>query len=181
MQANGKNVPVRQVKAIDLPVRLFHWLTVLTFVLAYVLADSYRDAHQWLGYALAVLLGLRVVWGLIGSHYARFTTIIPSLLHLLRYLAQLLRRKEAYSTAYNPLGASMVVFMLLNLATIALSGHLLTTDRYWGDDAMSALHSLATQTMLALIALHLLGVLYTSMRQRQNLAKAMIDGYKRAS
>ena len=181
MHASGKNAPARRIKAIDLPVRLFHWLTVLAFVLAYVLADHYRAAHQWLGYALGILLGLRMVWGMIGSYYVRFTTIVSSMLHLPRYLAQLWRREETYSPVYNPLGASMVVLMLLNLAAIVLSGHLLTTDHYWGDDAMSALHELTTQIMLALIALHLLGVLYASLRQRQNLAKAMIDGYKRAS
>ena len=175
------NPLAQRIKAIDLPVRLFHWFTVTTFVLAYILADHYRTAHQWLGYTLGILLALRMVWGMVGSYYARFTTIGTSMLRLSHYLARLWRREETYSPVYNPLGALMVALMLLDLAAIVLSGHLLTTDRYWGDEAMSALHELTTQIMLVLIALHLLGVLHASLRQRQNLAKAMIDGYKRAS
>jgi cytochrome b len=170
----------RRVKAIDLPVRLFHWLTVLSFGLAYLLADSNRNLHQWLGYGLAVLLGLRLAWGLLGSHNARFTTLFNSVRSLPRYLRQMMRRDEGYLLTYNPLGALMIVLMLLTLAGIALTGHLLTTDAYWGDDTMSDLHTLLINGMLAWIALHLFGVLYASLRQRQNLARAMVDGYKRA-
>jgi cytochrome b len=158
----------RRVKAIDLPVRLFHWLTVLSFGLAYLLADSNRNLHQWLA------------WGLLGSHNARFTTLFNSVRSLPRYLRQMMRRDEGYSLTYNPLGALMIVLMLLTLAGIALTGHLLTTDAYWGDDTMSDLHTLLINGMLAWIALHLFGVLYASLRQRQNLARAMVDGYKRA-
>jgi cytochrome b len=172
--------PARRIKVIDLPVRLFHWLTVLSFSLAYLLADTYRDLHEWLGYGLAGLLALRLIWGLFGSRNARFSTLLNSVRSVPRYLPQMLRREERYTLTYNPLGALMIVLMLLTLTGIALTGHLLTTDAYWGDDAMSDLHTLLINGMLAWIALHLLGVLYASLRQRQNLARAMVDGYKRA-
>ncbi len=179
MLSGSPAVPVQRVKAIDLPVRLFHWLAVLSFSLAYLLADQYRELHQWLGYGLAGLLTLRLVWGVFGSRNARFVTLFNSVRTLPRYLRQMLRREEGYTLTYNPLGALMVVLMLLTMGGIALTGHLLTTDAYWGDDAMSDLHTLLINGMLAWIALHLLGVLYASLRQRQNLPRAMIDGYKR--
>ena len=178
MIRSNQPAPTRRVKAIDLPVRLFHWLAVLSFGLAYLLADSNRDLHQWLGYGLALLLALRLAWGLLGSRNARFATLFSSVRSLPRYLRQMLRREEGYSLSYNPLGALMIVLMLLTMTGIALTGHLLTTDHYWGDDVMSDLHTLLINSMLAWIVLHLLGVLYASLRQRQNLARAMVDGYK---
>ncbi len=178
MIRSNQPAPTRRVKAIDLPVRLFHWLAVLSFGLAYLLADSNRDLHQWLGYGLALLLALRLAWGLLGSRNARFATLFSSVRSLPRYLRQMVRREEGYSLTYNPLGALMIVLMLLTMTGIALTGHLLTTDAYWGDDVMSDLHTLLINSMLAWIALHLLGVLYASLRQRQNLARAMVDGYK---
>ena len=178
MIRSNQAAPTRRVKAIDLPVRLFHWLAVLSFGLAYLLADSNRDLHQWLGYGLALLLALRLAWGLLGSRNARFATLFSSVRSLPRYLRQMVRREEGYSLTYNPLGALMIVLMLLTMTGIALTGHLLTTDHYWGDDVMSDLHTLLINSMLAWIALHLLGVLYASLRQRQNLARAMVDGYK---
>ena len=178
LQINNKT---ELIKAIDLPVRLFHWLTVLTFTGAYLLAESYRDSHQILGYMLATLLSLRAIWGIIGSPQARFATFIASPRQLLQYCRELLQRKEKYTVSYNPLGATMILLMLINLGTLALSGHLLTTNRYWGDDNMAVLHYRSTQTMLALIPLHIAGVVYASFRQRQNLAKTMLTGYKRTN
>ncbi len=62
----------------DAPVRVFHWLLVLCFAGAWMTADSerLRLAHITLGYTMAALVGFRVIWGLVGTRYARFAGFV---------------------------------------------------------------------------------------------------------
>ena len=69
----------RTVKVWDPLLRLFHWGLVASFALAWMTAENRAGLHEWAGYAAAALIGFRLVWGLIGPHYARFTQFVTSL------------------------------------------------------------------------------------------------------
>jgi cytochrome b len=74
----------------------------------------------------------------------------------------------------------MVLALMACVIGLALTGWLYTTDRFFGDETVDAIHQVLAWTLLALIAAHLLGVIFTSLRHRENLVRAMFDGRKPA-
>jgi cytochrome b len=74
----------------------------------------------------------------------------------------------------------MIVALLLCVAALAVTGWLYTTDMFWGSEAVEDLHRALAWTLLALVSLHVIGVIFTSWRHRENLVKAMFDGEKAA-
>jgi cytochrome b len=72
----------------------------------------------------------------------------------------------------------MVVLLLVMLAVSCLSGWLMTTPWFYRSDPMEELHEISTHLTLALIGIHVLGVIVASVLHRENLIKAMITGRK---
>ena len=97
------------------------------------------------------------------------------------YIAAILRGTEARFIGHNPAGGAMIVALMGGMVTTALSGWLMTTDAYFGDDGMQMLHTYAAHTVLVLVLLHLAGVALASFRHRENLVAAMISGRKRGA
>jgi cytochrome b len=162
----------------DAPVRVFHWLMVLAFVGAFVTADSerWRLAHVTLGYTTLGLAAFRVVWGLIGTRYARFASFVRGPRAVLSYLASLLRGRPERHLGHNPAGAVVIVLLLALIWITAVSGWAIYHDT--GGDWMEGLHEGAANTMLGLVVVHVLGVLASSWLHRENLVAAMVSGRK---
>ena len=72
----------------DVPTRLFHWLLVLSFVVAYLTSESERWQlwHVTAGYTFGALLVFRLLWGFVGSRYARFSQFVRGPRQVLAYL-----------------------------------------------------------------------------------------------
>lgn len=183
---HNKTVPVW-----DPGLRLFHWLLVAAFAITYVTGSGNYDLHLYAGYGLLGLIAWRVLWGLAGPRHARFSSFLYGPVTVLRYLSALLRGTAPRHLGHNPAGGFMVLLMLLCLLVTGLSGIALDagenragplghTQLFLHTDRIESLHLAATDTALALIGLHLLGVLFSSWRQRENLALAMITGRKAA-
>src|SRR5687768_12397171 len=84
----------------DAPVRVFHWLMVLAFAGAYLTAESerWRLLHVTLGYTMMGLIGFRIVWGLIGTRYARFTQFVRGPAAVMAYFGAMLRGRPQHYT-----------------------------------------------------------------------------------
>ena len=163
----------------DAPVRVFHWLLVLCFAGAWLTADSerWRLAHITLGYTSAALVGFRLLWGLVGTRYARFASFVRGPRAAWAYLRSLPGTRPRHYVGHNPAGALAIVALLgLVLATSAL-GWAVEADV--GGDWFAELHEGAASLMLGIAALHVLGVAIGSLIHRENLVRAMIDGRKR--
>lgn len=163
----------------DIPTRVFHWLLVGSFAGAFLTAESetFRDVHVALGYTLLALIGFRVVWGLIGTRYARFRSFAFGPGKVLAYLKSLLGGSPQHYLGHNPAG-SWVIYALLLLGVLAgASGY--ATYNEIGGEWLEELHEGVANTMLALVAVHVTGVLVSSLLHRENLVRAMIDGTKR--
>ena len=95
----------------DLPVRLFHWLLVACFAGAWLTSDSehWRLAHVWFGYGMAGLVGLRLVWGLVGTQHARFASFVRGPRAALAYLRSLLGPRPQHYLGHNPAGGLAIV------------------------------------------------------------------------
>jgi cytochrome b len=73
----------------------------------------------------------------------------------------------------------MAVLLLVMVASVGFTGWLYTTDRYWGVDWVEELHETLSNILFLCVALHLAGVIYTSIHHRENLVGAMLHGKKR--
>ena len=74
----------------------------------------------------------------------------------------------------------MIFALTLCVASLALTGWRYTTDMFWGSEAVETAHRRLAWTLLGLVVVHVAGVLFTSLRQRENLIAAMVTGIKRA-
>ena len=168
------------VKVWSIPIRLFHWSLVGAVATAWLSADELGSLHEYAGYAAVSLVGLRIIPGVLGDHYARFSQFVQSPQRTLGYAREVLRHRDRRHMGHNPLGAAMVLFLLGLLATVALTGWMQTTDTYWGVEWVEETHEVLVNILLIAIALHIAGVAHASWRHRENLPLAMITGWKRA-
>jgi cytochrome b len=164
-------------------VRAAHWglaACVLTaWISAELKAKSAEPVHEWSGYAVLVVIALRFVWGWIGPQYARFEQFIAGPSRTLAYAKAVLQRTEPRHIGHNPLGGWMIVALLVTAALASLSGWLSITDRFWGVAWVQETHHVLGDGLIVLAALHVAGVVYTSLRQGENLVAAMWSGVKR--
>lgn len=165
------------LKVWDPFVRVFHWSLVAAFFGAYFIEGGDR-AHQVLGYIALGLVVARIVWGFIGTKYARFAQFVPSPRRLLAYVSEAIRHSEARCLGHNPAGAVMILALIGAVIATSVSGWMLTTDVYWGDEFVEELHELSANVTVALVGLHVAGAIYESIRHRENLVLAMITGRK---
>jgi cytochrome b len=162
----------------DAPVRVFHWMLAVSFLGAFLTAESerWRDVHVMLGYTVAGLLAFRLVWGLVGSRYARFSSFAFGPGKVAAYLKSLLGSKPEHHLGHNPAG-SWAIYGLLSTGVIAsVSGWLKYQEI--GGDAMEEVHEFSANLMLAVVVVHLAGVVVSSFLHRENLVRSMLTGYK---
>jgi cytochrome b len=178
-EAGGARPPAT-VRVWDPFVRGFHWSVAGLFVVAYATGDGVEWLHLAAGYGIAALVALRIVWGFVGSRHARFSDFVRGRRAVHAYLRDMLRLKARRHLGHNPAGGAMTVALLTMLSAVALTGHLMTTDAFWGAEWMEEVHEALVHATLALIALHVLGVLFASLEHGENLIRGMIDGKKRA-
>jgi len=164
----------------DAPTRAYHWLQALAFLGAYLTSDSekYRDIHVALGYILFGLIAFRLLWGFIGTRYAKFSSFLFKPGQITTYLISLLKGKSEHFIGHNPLG-SVAIWLLLGLGIIlCVTGVLLLRDDV--ADIVERIHDFATNAMLVVVAIHLAGVFVSSLLEKENLVRAMITGAKSA-
>ena len=137
------------------------------------------EVHHYWGYAALTLIGLRLVWGFAGGgHYARFTQFVRPVPVTLNYLRQVRRGQAPRYIGHNPLGGWMVLALITCVGLLGFTGWLYTTDTFWGYGWLANLHAGLAWALLGLIALHLSGVVFTSLKHRENLVRAMVTGHK---
>lgn len=162
----------------DWPVRLFHWSLAASFAGAWLTADSERwlNVHIGFGYTMAGLIAFRVLWGIIGTRHARFTDFIRGPAAVVRYLRSLLTPHPEPHAGHNPLGAIAVILLLsLGLATAA-SGWAMYNEL--GGEWLEEVHEILASVMLGVVVVHVGGVVFSSLRHRENLIAGMFTGYK---
>lgn len=162
----------------DAPVRVFHWMMVLCFAGAYLTAESekWRLVHVTLGYTLGGLVAFRLVWGVVGTRYARFASFLTSPALVLRYVRSMFSRQPEHHVGHNPVGAVAIVLLLLQSVAIVASGWAVYNDMdsHW----LETLHEGATNVMLLVVAAHVAGVAVASRLHHENLVRAMLTGKK---
>jgi cytochrome b len=169
------------VKVWDPAQRIFHWSLVASFAIAWLTGDDWRSLHYWAGYAAAALVAFRLVWGFVGTPYARFGQFVRGPLTTLGYLGDVLRGRERRYIGHNPAGGAMIIVLLVLMAALCLTGYLSITDAFWGEEWLEELHEGLANMLLAAVFLHIAGVAFSSYRHKENLVTAMFTGMKRLS
>lgn len=168
----------RNILVWDLPVRLGHWLMAGGFALAWLTGDSeeWRLVHVAAGGTVVGVALFRLLWGLVGTRYARFADFVRGPHAAIAYLKSLLGPRPAHCVGHNPAGAWAIVLLLaLGLLTGA-AGWL--TYQEIGGELFEELHEGLASTMLAVVVVHLVGVAVGSLVHRENLPRTMITGRK---
>lgn len=188
MPADDAQAPT--VKVWDPLIRVFHWSLVFFFLLAFISGDDWEAIHVQAGYAVSLLIAFRLLWGLVGTRNARFMTFVKSPSVTLAYLKSILSFKVPHYLGHNPLGAAMVVALLLSIALVSFSGMVLiagegsgplagTLLSSWSGDWMEEIHEFFANFTLLMVVIHVSGVLFSSLLEGENLAKAMMTGRKK--
>jgi cytochrome b len=180
----------RKVLVWDTPTRLFHWLVVVLVAAAYATWRlNWMDVHAEIGEVLLALVLFRILWGFFGSDSARFRRFLGSPTVVARHLRKIFRREPDQSAGHNPAGGWMVLLLLFLLLVEILTGiYVLNDVADEGPftelvpaaiaDAITALHSIFWNVLLAAIAAHIGAILIYAMAKRQNLVVPMITGWK---
>jgi cytochrome b len=174
-------MPKIKILVWDAPVRVFHWLLVLSFAGAYLTAESerWRLLHVSLGYTLGGLVAFRILWGLIGTRYARFASFVRGPAAVTRYMRGMLNGKPEHHIGHNPAGALAIVLMLLSSIAIVASGWAIYHDV--GGHLVEELHETAANAMLLIVGVHVAGVAMASRLHRENLVRSMVTGTKKGA
>lgn len=169
---------MKRIMVWDLPTRAFHWLLALSFAGAFLTAESerYRDIHVMLGYTMLGLIAFRLLWGFIGTRYARFSSFLFGPSQVIEYLRSLVRLRPRHYVGHNPAGSWAIWLILLLGVASGASGYAAYNDV--GGEFFEELHEGLANSMLAVIFVHIAGVAVSSLLHRENLVKAMITGYK---
>lgn len=162
----------------DLPTRIGHWLLVASFALAWLTGESetFRLVHVAAGYVMAAVLAFRIFWGIAGSRYARFTSFLFSPRQVLDYVTGLLRGEKSHWVGHNPAG-SYAIYLLILLG-FAAAGSGWATYNELGGEWLEELHEGLSSAMLAVVGLHVAGVVASGWLYRENLVRSMLNGYK---
>ncbi len=195
-----------EVRIWDPLVRYGHWVLAVGFAIAYLTEDDLLTVHVWAGYLVLAIVCVRIVWGLLGSKHARFSDFLYSPQQALRYLTDLFKGHAKRYLGHSPAGAMMVYALLLALLATTGSGLVVYAyDKHAGplagivsnqsanaaneagkktsdsvEEFWEEAHEVLANLTLALVALHIGGVLLSSFAHRENLIRAMVTGRKHA-
>jgi cytochrome b len=176
----GTTGKVRQsIMVWDMPVRVFHWLLVICFAGAWLTSESERLAmiHYAFGYTAGLLVLIRLVWGVIGTRYARFSQFLKSPKAVIEHFIAMLRGHPHHDVGHNPAGGLVMFGLMLLILLIGLTGYL-SVKEFLGN-FVSEVHEVVASLVLGLVIVHIIAAIGMSMIERQNLVRSMVTGMKK--
>ena len=177
----------------DIPTRVFHWVLALSFAGAWLTSESdqWLDVHVFLGYLMIGLVVFRVVWGLVGTRYARFSAFWFSPKEGFAYWRKIMAGQAERHIGHNPTGSLAIYGLLLLTVVVGLTGiFTLGAEEQQGVVAgwmsvmqgrtFKKLHEASAILMLLVVMGHIAGVVVESVLHKENLARSMFTGTKLA-
>lgn len=166
----------------DLPTRLFHWLFAGGVSTAAAIAFLSEDDsevfpyHAMIGMTCTLMVCMRLVWGLVGTRYARFGTFMFGPGKVLEYFKGALVGGGERHLGHNPGSAYAIFGFFALMLALGVTGTMMGL-RVKG---VKDIHEVLAWSMLALIGAHVLGVVFHTLRWRENIAASMVHGRKQA-
>jgi len=174
----------------DLPQRLFHWTLVAAFATAWFTQEESYELHILAGYTVLGLLVFRVVWGFVGSRYARFRAFCYGPRAVRHYLDGLRRGRPPHYLGHNPAGSVMIWLLLGGLLAVSVSGIALDgAENFAGPlkdlrlfrwtGLIETIHEGSSNFLVVLLFAHVAGVVVSSLAHGENLTWSLVTGRKR--
>lgn len=118
-----------EVRVWDPFVRVFHWLLLASFVVAYISEGDPLIVHTWAGYVAASLIGLRIIWGFGGTRHARFADFLYPPSVVFGYVRDLLAFRSRRYIGHSPAGGAMILLLMASITATTLSGMALLAEK----------------------------------------------------
>jgi cytochrome b len=171
----------------DLPTRIFHWALVVCVVGSFVsvkIGGNAMDWHGRFGVTIVGLLVFRLVWGFVGSTYARFSQFVRGPGAIQAYL-----QGRWQGVGHNPLGALSVLAMLGTLLLLVATGLFANDDIAFDgplyklvgkdfSDRAAGIHRLIEPLTILLVLVHLGAIAFYVRVRKEALIMSMITGSK---
>lgn len=178
----------------DRTTRLWHWALATSVIAGWLLGEfrtfSTMQWHFYAGYCTLALLLFRLIWGFLGPHPVRFSTLFAALVHIPQYLSTVASRNPSGVPGHSPIGALATLVFLALLATQATTGLFSEDDGLFFGGPLSSevntstvrdmtrLHNQGARLLLAMFGMHLGAMLFYKLWKHENLVSAMITGRK---
>ena len=158
----------------DVPVRVFHWLLVISFTGAWLTSESEppQMIHYTFGYSACVLVLFRIVWGVVGTRYARFSQFVKGPAETMGHIKSLLTGNQHSGLGHNPTGALAMISLMILILLIGLTGYW-SVKEYLGH-FMSGAHEAIASLAFGIVVMHIAAAIIMSLIQKEKLNS--IDG-----
>lgn len=166
----------------DWPTRIFHWLFAFLFAVAYVIAVTVSDEsslftlHIMAGLTIGFILVLRIIWGFVGTTYARFSSFELHPIELIRYFKDAVVSKTKNYFGHNPASSYAAIIMFICAAGLTITGVMMTGGSE--SDFYEETHELLANIFLITVIAHVVGIIYHQVKHRDSLWSSMFDGKK---
>lgn len=165
----------------DLPTRIFHWLFAFGFVGAFSIGKFTDDEsalyplHMFFGAMMAIAVVLRIIWGFVGSKYARFSSFKLNPMGLIEYFKGNFPR----TIGRNPASSFAAITMMLIALIIPVTGYMMLTAT--SRDQMhniKEIHEILATIFAIIAGLHIVGIIFHTATKHEPLGIAMLSGHK---
>jgi cytochrome b len=166
----------------DLPTRLFHWLFAGLFLTGFIIAKTVDDESLWFsfhslaGLTLGFVVVLRIVWGIFGTHHARFTNFALNPIDLVSYFKGIFSGKKKRWAGHNPASSWAAIIMMLLALGLAITGYLMSAGPNKED--FEDFHELFANGFIVVVILHVAGIILHTIRYQEMIGLSMVDGQK---
>ncbi|MTI86928.1 MAG: DUF4405 domain-containing protein [Balneolaceae bacterium] len=174
----------KKTKVYDWPTRIFHWLFAILFLGAYIIAEFVDDEskifsyHMLAGITMIFLLLIRIVWGFIGTTYARFSSFKLQPRELVKYLKDSVIAKTKRYLGHNPASSYAAILMFICALGLAVTGILMTSGTKM--EFYEESHELFANLFLVTVIIHVGGILFHHLKHNDSLWSSMLDGSKKS-
>ena len=110
------------IKVWDIAIRVFHWTLLGCYTIAFISSENIMKLHVIFGYSVLFLVLFRILYGFVGTKYARFSDFLYAPAQIADYLKGLLIGRPKHYRGHNPAGGLMIVILLLSLLALTLTG-----------------------------------------------------------
>jgi cytochrome b len=159
-------------------VRLSHWLVAAGVMALWLMSHIWYETdalHRTVGYAVLAIIMIRIMAGCFSAYpSARFH--LPGLRDIRAHIAEVRQATLPVHAGHNPLGQWAVYVIWMLIALLALTGWLSRTDAFWGEEGPVVIHALLSWLLMAVIALHIVAVIWIGRLSKQHLVRQMWHG-----